>query len=187
MKYEIKFYNFLLLKEEEHKKLLEIRNSDYIRLKMKNTNIIELKNHLKFIKNLKKSKKDIYYAVFDSENIVGSINITDIDGQDCFWGIYFKKNINPLISSLCTYIIIDKIFNELNIENLYLEVAKENISAYRFDLSFGFKVCAKSEKNEGKYYNMHMNKQYWNRNKDSGILAIIKRKINKLNYEIIEG
>ena len=72
---------------------------------------------------------------------------------------------------MSTYLILDKIFNEMNIKRINLEVNKLNSFAYKFDLSFGFKIYHEYEENKTEYHLMSMDKEYWYKHKQS-----------KLNY-----
>lgn len=181
--------NFVHLEKLEHEKILELRNDESIRNNMKSNEIIEIKSHFSWIENLKREKLNIYYAVIQDNNIIGAIYITNINytNKSATWGLYFKKKINPFISSIVTYLIMNKIFYDLGINVLNLEVNKLNTSAYKFDLNFGFKVYDEYKEKDNEYYLMTMNKEYWNKNRESGILIIIKRKIDKINYKFIEG
>ncbi len=177
--------NYLLLTEDENKNILEIRNSKNIRLASLNEDIITFENHLKWIENNKKDNANRYYAVFEGNDIVGAIYITGINTirNTCSWGLYFKKNINIFTSSICTYLIIQKIFYELKINTLHLKVKKDNIAAYKFDTSFGFKKY--DERNE--QYFMYMNKIMWNDKKNTSSFTILLKKIEKIHYKFIEG
>ena len=177
----IVFKNFISLKENEHIELLKIRNSTKVRLNTKSKEIIDLESHLLWVDNLKTDILNHYYAIYDGEIIVGSISILDINKKECSWGLYFKENINPMLSSLCTYILIDKILNEMDIQRLTLEVGKENISAYKFDLSFGFEVYDTINN----YFHMDMIKQKWNENKHIGYMKLLEKKVNKIQYKFI--
>lgn len=180
--------NFVLLEKYEHERILELRNNEFIRNNMKSNKRIELKDHLFWIESLKKNKLNIYYVVIQDDIIVGAIYITNINykNKNCNWGLYFKKKINPFISSITTYLIIDKIFLDLKLDILNLEVNKLNTSAYKFDLSFGFNIYDEYREKEKEYYLMTMSKKDWNKNKNMGILTLIKTKIDKINYKFVE-
>lgn len=178
--------DFCLLSLEEHNKMLNIRNSEYIKKNMKTKSIIRIEDHLKWIKKLKNDLNNIYYAAFYNDIMVGAIYITEIDYilKESTWGLYFKQNINPFISSFCTYTIINQAFINLGLEELKLEVNKNNIAAYKFDLTFGFnKYDEKVESNE-EYYLMKMNKDYWLSMKENGVLRLINQKLSKINLQI---
>ena len=177
------FKNYKGLTKSEHKILLEIRNTNYVRMHTKSLNIITLNEHLIWVNELKASNKNIYYAIQYENIIIGSISIINIDyeNKSCFWGLYFKKNINPFISSISSYIIIDKVFEDMKFNILNLEVSKENIAAYNFDISFGFDVYDENDK----YFYMLMSSKSWKNNKNKKILKIINNKIKSINYEFI--
>ena len=179
------FKNFNVLSENDDTNILAIRNSDYIRFNMKSTDLIKLDNHLIWRKRLKEDNLNTYYAVFDGDIIVGAIYITEIDykKKECTWGLYFKKKINPFISTNSVYLIIEKIFTELSIHELKLEVNKLNAAAYKFDLSFGFEMYDESDK---ELYKMKMSSIKWDEIKKNKLMQMIKRKIDKINYIFIE-
>ena len=176
------FKNFLLLKESEHRKLLEIRNDEIIRNNMKSNAVIGFENHLSWIKKLENDTSNIYYAVIKDNDIVGAIYITIINNSDktCTWGLYFKKNINPLISSISTYLIIEKIFQEFHIKKLYSEVKKENIAAYKFNETLGFKKEKSVDKD---FYKLSISADDWENNKNNGIITTVKKRLNKIEYK----
>ena len=182
------FKNFVNLTKIEHKNILKIRNIDYIRNNMKSKDIIKIEGHIQWVDKLKHDNSNIYYAICSDDEIVGAIYITEIDYEQnkCTWGLYFKQNINPFISSVSTYCIIDKIFNDLNLNMLNLEVDKNNIPAYKFDLSFGFEVYDEKLEKDKEYYLMKMTKDFWNRNKDQGILKLLYKKVKNINIKFEE-
>lgn len=175
----LKFLNYIKLSSNEHIQLLEIRNLEYVRINMKNDSIILIEDHLSWVEDLNDDDTKVYYAVFLDKKLVGGINITDIDTLDktSSWGLFMQANINPMVPSIATYMIIDRIFNTLEINILNLEVNKRNSNAYKFDKNFGF--IDNGEYNDGKnsYFLMYMNKANWELNKNKGLLKIVKSKI----------
>lgn len=174
---------------DEHKKILEIRNSDHVRFKMKSNEIIALKNHLEFVERLKIDKKNIYYGVFYNQAMVGVVDITNIDNvkRECFWGLYIDKNTIPYISSLATYLLIERVFSYFEIEKLCLEVQTSNTSAYKLDVNFGFSVDDEYTNNDERYYLMSMSKKHWQEYKQKPLMKILKNKIDKIPYEFKEN
>ena len=179
--------DFTILTLKEHKEILNIRNNKHIKSHMKTQSSIEIENHVNWIEKLKNDLNNIYYAVFYENIIVGAIYITEIDYilKKCTWGLYFKENINPFISSITTYLIIDKVFLELDLNILNLEVKKSNTNAYQFDLTFGFEVYNYHQNSE--FYLMRMSKESWNKHKNVKILNRINKKIDKINYRFQEN
>lgn len=184
---KIVFKNYTLLDEQENISLLEIRNHKDIRKNILNRDFIVLENHLSWLNLLKDSNTSFYYAVFIDDQLFGGINITGIDHNKSIasWGVFFKLGTNPLISSMASYLLIDRIFNTLNIEILNLEVNKLNVSAYNFDLNLGFKVYDELEDMNNSYHLMTMNKKYWNSNKNIGLTGVIEKKIKHIEYQFV--
>lgn len=180
----LRFKEFTKLNINEHEMLLSIRNSNYVRNNMKMDVIIELKNHLQWIDNLKNDEKNIYFAVYENDCIVGAVYITTINREEdtCTWGLYFKDNINPLISSLSAFLIIEKMFYELNIKTIYAEVKRENIAAYKFNITLGFKEEQNQDEN---YYKLFTNINIWENNKNTRTIQTIKKRLDKIEYQFI--
>lgn len=176
---KLALHNLILLNNRQHKELLEIRNSIYVRLKMKTSGIIELENHLKFVETLKDSKKNSYYAVFYDKKIIGAINITDIEKQKCFWGVYFAENISPMISTLVSYQAIDIIFNDLEVEEIFSHVQLKNLQALKFNESLGFSFHQAIEDENKRYNLLSLKLSSWNENKEKGLLKSIGKRAQK--------
>ena len=79
---ELLFKNFTKTTLEERKLILSWRNSDRIRLKMVNREIIPLENHLKFIEGLKDRTDCVYWLIYIDETPVGAAYDTDINLSD---------------------------------------------------------------------------------------------------------
>jgi len=183
----IEFKNYILLSSDEHIHILQIRNSDHVRHNMNNKHIINIKEHLDWLENLKEDTKNIYYAVFVDGIILGAVYITDINHveETCTWGLYFENDTNPLIPSYSTYFLIERVFNTLKMKRLNLEVSKLNTKAYKFDLSFGFQVYDEIENDYGKYYLMYITNIQWKQSKNVGLLKILTKKLEKVQYNFI--
>lgn len=183
----LSFKNFTKLNVAEHKKILSIRNLEHIRVNMKSNELIELDNHLQWVERLKSDNKNIYYGVSLDEEIVGAIYITtiDYDTKVCTWGLYFKEHINPFVSSISTYLIFEKIYNELGIKEIQLEVEASNTQAYRFDANFGFKEYDKYNEKQKTYIKMSMDADIWEDIKLKGLVKSVAKKIDKIEYKFI--
>ncbi len=178
----LKFINYTKLSVDEHTQLLKIRNFEYVRKNMKNDSIIAMENHLSWIENLGNDNTKVYYAVFLDNKLIGGINVTDIDilNKTSAWGLFMQANINPMVPSIATYIIIDRVFNILRINKLNLEVNKLNINAYKFDKNFGFVDNGEYNDGQNSYFLMYMHKSDWEVNKTKGLLKVVKSKIDNI-------
>ncbi len=184
---DLNFLSYEKLSSEEHIKLLEIRNLDYIRINMKDKSLIKLADHLNWVGKLITDSSKFYYAIIADNVLVGGVSITDINYQDniASWGLFFKRDINPFISSFSAYLLIDRIYNIMNIEKLNLEVKKSNISTYKFDLNLGFKAYGEFSDDSDTYYLMSMTNNDWNVKKYQGRLKTITKRLGKVEYNFI--
>lgn len=179
----IEFKNYTLLSEAEQIALLKIRNSNSIRANSKNTDIIKMASHLLWVEALKTDKQKIYYAVIIDSVVQGGINVFNMNSSvKPSWGLFFKSDTKPMISSIVAYLFLDRMFNILNIEELISEVNIANSSAYRFSLNFGLQVYDTLQDKQNKYYLMRISKSNWNTNKNTGFLKMIGKRITKLDY-----
>ncbi|HRL09907.1 MAG TPA: UDP-4-amino-4,6-dideoxy-N-acetyl-beta-L-altrosamine N-acetyltransferase, partial [Aliarcobacter sp.] len=85
---KIVFKNFIFLNDIEKKDILELRNKEYVRENMINSEPISLENHILFIESLK-NKNKTYFAIFFDNQLIGSLNI--IKNEELIWGLYFKE------------------------------------------------------------------------------------------------
>jgi RimJ/RimL family protein N-acetyltransferase len=183
----IKFIDYKLLSKNDSIHLLSIRNSDFIRKNSNNADVIKTDEHLKWVESLDNAH-NIYYAIEVDGLIVGGINLTQINTkeQSAYWGLFFKDDNLPLISSLVTYLFLDMVFNKLNFKKLDSEVMVSNTTAYKFSLNFGLNVCYKFKRNNIDYYKMHITQMEWNNKKTSGYRKLITRRIQSLEYYFID-
>ncbi len=170
------FKDYVNLNEKELVDILNLRNQKNIRENMANDELISLENHLNWVKTLEKNENKRYFAI-DSENeIVGSLSFVK-DKKDVNWGVFFKNEINPFVSSASTFVFLDFLF--LNVcEELYSYVKKENLKAASFNKSFGFKVYKEDEE----YFYLNLQKLSWEKHKNSKLLKPIKNYLDKIEY-----
>lgn len=183
---ELKFVNYVALNDIEHEALLKIRNSDYVRLEGLNTKIISLEEHLQWVGSLIGNQGKKYYAVLLNGDIVGGINLFDMIGSQAYWGLFFKANVNPLVSSVSAYLLFNKVFVDMNLEKLLLEVRCDNVNACQFDKNFGFDIVSEFELDGCQYYKMEQSRSEWLANQNKPILNFIAKKTQGITYKFIE-
>lgn len=136
---EIELVNFLDLTYDEKKMVLDWRNNVNIRKWMYNQNIIELKDHLTFIDNLKTKKDCKYFLVKEYGVAIGVINFTQIiKGESLHMGIYTNPNMKGKGKVLLEE-IINYTFDILGIKKIVSEVFFKNLKAYNLYLNYNFK------------------------------------------------
>jgi UDP-4-amino-4,6-dideoxy-N-acetyl-beta-L-altrosamine N-acetyltransferase len=176
---KINFKDFKNLNLSEHRNIVELRNSDYIRTKMINDSLISLENHLEWIVELKKDKKKSYYAIIFEENIIGAIYFNKIESLNAEWGFYFSKSVNPIISSATVYLFILYLFKEDFFKKIFSKIKKDNNIALNFNKNFGFESWEEDEK----YFYLKLEKQNWENNKKTRFIKSIKKYLDKIEHE----
>ena len=93
MKDKISFVNFCNLGDTELLKILQIRNTEAIRLQMRHQEVITEAEHLQFCHSLKERDDLFYYAVYFNSKLVGVIDFKLKDKQERSYesGAYFQK------------------------------------------------------------------------------------------------
>lgn len=175
----LEFKNFICLDEKEIKEILELRNQNYVKENMINNENINLENHINFINSLKASENKKYFVAFQKDEILGSLYFTKDD--ELSWGLYFKKDINPILKSCATYLFLEYIFSKFK-EELNSQVKKSNTLALNFNKNFGFK----SFKDDEEFAYLKLSKDDWQIQKSSKLLNPIKKYLDKMKFEFKE-
>jgi len=171
--------DYLLLSNEEHKELLDIRNKEYIREVSLDTSTIEFINHISFVKGLKNSDKKFFAIIFE-DKIIGGVNLFDTKG-DIKWGIFFLNESNIMIKSIVPLYFLDYIFKTYKKEEIFLDVKKENINTISYDKNLGFNIF----KEDDKIISMKMSKIAFESAKEKPFLKRVMKQLNKFDFEII--
>ena len=128
----IKFKNFIKLSQKEKEMVLEWRNSDRIRLKMSNQEIISLGDHLRYIDNLKNRTDCVYYLICVDEVPIGVIDSVYIKEEDIRMAGSYIGNTDYLgYGLLLCYLDIKKHFEDYPESIKYANVLKSNKRVYR--------------------------------------------------------
>ena len=106
---KIFFKDYKNLDKEELILILNLRNQKNIRENMIDDKIISLENHLNWIKTLKNNTYKRYFSISLENEIIGSLSYIN-ENQQISWGVFFKENINPFITSSSSFIFLDYIF-----------------------------------------------------------------------------
>ncbi|EAH5177968.1 UDP-4-amino-4,6-dideoxy-N-acetyl-beta-L-altrosamine N-acetyltransferase [Campylobacter lari] len=135
------FKNFINLTKDEKKEIFHIRNSPDISKFMKTKNI-NYKEHLIFLKNLKKTSDKKYFLLIKNNENLGVIYFTNIALNSCEFGLYgIKKGVgNLLMEEITNYA-----FNVLKVQNLNACVFKENTKALNLYLKHGFNIINEND------------------------------------------
>lgn len=157
-KINISFDNFIYLSEQSLKQILELRNSDEIRYKMANTNIISLEEHLSFCKKLKGDPTRLYIRVSVENEFLGvltSVN-NDFTNHTYVPGCYFSQSVLSKYRKLSVDIasVFSFLCYKLGLFYPMIYVRKDNPRAVFYNT---MKLSNKIVKEDDTYYYMSNN------------------------------
>lgn len=154
---------------EEHQRLLNIRNSDAVRLVSGDNKVISSEEHERFIDNLR-SSDNRFYAVISDEKLFGGVNYFYSE-PGIKWGLFFSDNTPLLVKTMVPVFLIDHLFTMLGDQYLYLDIRRDNHNAIAFDKQLGFKVFEEN----GDFLQMRMNRDTFETAKTGSLKRIVKK------------
>ncbi len=181
---KIYFKNYKNLTYEEKVHILDIRNLEYIRKNMYNSDVIQLENHLNWVNNLQDRSDCIYWAIYVDEELLGSIDITSINWDEKFaeWGFYINNKyfgFGVLIEYLGTIHFLE----EMKFDKILACVFEENESVYKMHKNkFNYVDSPEHSfvKDSKKYNGLILTQENWYQKKQ-----IIEKMLTKI-YKIDE-
>lgn len=138
----IKVKNFINLSEQEHLSALKWRNEETVRKMMFSEQLIEEKDHFKFIEGLKSNSKNSYWRVDSAEKgAIGVIYLNDVDesNRHAYLGLY--ANLGNTVSGKGDMLMscLERIaFDYAKLHSLKLEVLELNSKAISLYNKCGF-------------------------------------------------
>lgn len=172
---KIFFKDFVFLNSSEKQEILSLRNQNYIRENMINSDIISLENHISFINSLKDEPNKKYFAIYVENELIGSLNF--VKNEELSWGIYFKNETNPILKVVCTYLFLNFVFENFE-EDINSFVKKTNTKAFGFNKNFGFETF----REDGVYFYLKLSKSAWENHKNKKIIKPIQKYLAKIEY-----
>lgn len=144
------FKNFTQISDEESALVLQMRNSDAVRLKMYNQDIIFGDDHKKWMQSLAEKSDCRYFLVYADDKPIGVVDFTSITRDSCEWGYYLSPNMQLSgFGVLLEYYAIKYAFEKLTVTQLYCAVLDSNKNVYNTHTKyFGFVA---DEKYSSKY------------------------------------
>ena len=134
------FKNFVIITDEEIKKVWAWRNEESIRRYMYNKDVIPFENHLHFIKSLGE-REDVYYWLVERKGeVIGVTNLTSIDklNSKAILGYYMipemqKKGLG--VDFLYHNFVFA--FRKVGLKTIYGDIDKRNYNALILDSYLG--------------------------------------------------
>jgi hypothetical protein len=167
------FKDYKVLSQDEHQKILEIRNEEKIREASRSSHTISLQDHLQWVDLLDDSQH--YFALFIDDEVIGGLNYTLKDDSIKNWGIFFSENAKPLIASLATYIFIEYMLSKYR--SLNSEVLKENTQAVKFNNYFGVNIIKEDEE----FLYLQLTQEMWQEHKKR--LKLLQKRVAMIEYK----
>ena len=101
---------------------------------------IKIENELEWIRKVMANPADYRCTILADDVYVGNIYLTDINDGNAHYHIFIgdKKYWGKGIAKQASLLILEYAFNVLKLDEVYLRVRKENISAYHLYLNLGF-------------------------------------------------
>lgn len=171
--FNLTFKNFVKLTDEEKRLVLDWRNSDRIRLKMNNQEIISLEKHLEWLETLKNREDCICYLCYEGDTPVGVFNFTNIDKENktCVSGAYIGNTDYIGFGIVQCFYIFVYAFEKQNLEKVFANVLKSNKRVYKMHKQIFNAIDIKEDDNS---YFIYWDKNIWNKNKTKLIEQIKK-------------
>lgn len=133
------FKNYVDLTTEEAIEVLQCRNDIEVRKWMTSTEEIPLENHLKYIKGLRNSERNFYWAVYQDNILQGGISLTGMENYEANPGIFLNPHLIGTGIGIQIAIISGELyFNLLGVNKLYSVVQKNNKNAIQLNKLIGY-------------------------------------------------
>tara|TARA_B100000989_G_C19484622_1_gene446832 strand:+ start:211 stop:1269 length:1059 start_codon:yes stop_codon:yes gene_type:complete len=151
------------------KKILVWRNSLKVREISLDNAYITYDNHLKWYKKIQSNKSYHSYLLSLENNILGTVNLKQIKPKSAKWSIYKKPFSKKGIGSYLAYLVLNKIFYEMQMNYVFASIYLTNNQSIQFHKSLGFDFKRKINSNTSEFV---LKKSSWKKSKN-----LIKKKI----------
>lgn len=156
--FSVAFKNFINLNSFEKELILTWRNSDRIRLKMLNQDVILLEQHFAWINNLKNRKNCLYYLFLINNIPVGVFDYTEIIDNQCVCGSYIGNEDFIGNGILLNYLGFEHAFNDLGIKRIDISVLKSNKRVYKMHKTI---FCALDIRETDEEFFLYFDRDVW--------------------------
>ena len=165
------FKNFTETSVEEKEQILNWRNSDRIRLKMFDQNIISLEQHLNWISSLKQKKDCLYFFVSLDTVPLGVIDFTELnflERSGCF-GFYTDEKFT-MYGSVIEAELLRYFFENIDFDLIKASILESNKKVYlnhKKYFNFNDTGVFYNEKIKSKIFNVILSKSDWKKREAS--------------------
>lgn len=131
------------LVEDDLEMVRQWRNSKEVSQYMYTENIISASDQQNWFNKISQSTNSIYWIIEYSGKKIGLASVTGIDSalQSCYWAFYLgDSSIRGVgIGAKVEYLVLEYVFNELNLNKLRCEVFVNNDKVIKMHEKFGFR------------------------------------------------
>lgn len=141
-----RFVNYTQLDIPNQGEIWRVRNLKEIRDCMVNTDAFSFEQHLSFVKSLVHNSEKIYWAIFDQNQYVGTINLHPINWEKkkAEWGIYIAPDFQGQgVSEVLGKAFINKMRNQNLLNFIIASVKISNLRSLKYHQKIGFAVYEK--------------------------------------------
>ncbi|WP_462179583.1 GNAT family N-acetyltransferase [Pseudoalteromonas gelatinilytica] len=133
--------------EQDCERVWQWRNMPHVRLQMTNQQSIPWDDHQIWFKNMLVDNCQRHFVIYYKEQPIGVINVKSEqpieNANRAEIGVYISDThfLSNLIAFAPSLALIDYLFNELNVKELYSEVRRENTAAIRYNQQLGYQLA----------------------------------------------
>ena len=184
--------NICVCTVEQHKDILNIRNSDPVRKSMYTEHKIAWDEHVAYIEKLKIDRKQkVFLVLKGGEKAVGVVSVNHIDTlhKKADWAFYLDKDERGGVGSALEIFMLDYVFSTLSLEKLNCEVIETNPNVVAMHKKFGFVEEGFRRSNiekDGVRMGVHflgITKDEWREIREEKVLAVSK-KISDITIDV---
>ncbi|MCQ2287329.1 MAG: GNAT family N-acetyltransferase, partial [Bacteroidales bacterium] len=143
-----RFVNYTQLDIPNQGEIWGVRNLKEIRDCMVNTDEFSFEQHLSFVKSLVHNSEKIYWAIFDQNQYVGTINLHPINWEEkhAEWGIYIAPNFQGRgVSKVLGNAFINEMRNQNLLNFIIASVKISNPRSLKYHQNIGFAVYEETQ------------------------------------------
>ena len=139
---EIELQNIKDLEKRDILKIRLMRNEKKIRENMVNTELISIKEHLKWYKQFNNSKSNFFYVINYKKKFVGGLGFKNYNNKlhTGEWSFYISEKKNTIgLGASVEFLAINYFFDSFKLKKLYCFVLNHNLEVTKLHKKFGFK------------------------------------------------
>ncbi|MDL2226365.1 hypothetical protein LJB86_01755 [Deltaproteobacteria bacterium OttesenSCG-928-M10] len=158
----ITFQNFIYTTEDDQVLIWQWRNSERVRRRMINQEMIEFDAHQRWVTGLTQRNDCRYFLVHDGPRPIGSLYFTSIDQAEktAEWGFYLGLNTRTGFG-LVGFLALEHFFNDWGFAELHSRVLMSNKKSYARHRELLFSDSSSHVGTENAIIHMVLDREAW--------------------------